>query len=205
MSADMAALGWSDGPIVMSGFVEPFDTWADMRHLLARETWRSEPRALAYFCNVLPDVAPALRDDPAYPAAARAQVRRNAVEFLDRQIQHVWPNARGEGGGFPWRVLVDPDPGAAASGTDDAGRFASQFWTANVNPSDRYVLSVPGSSKFRISPLDATYDNLTIAGDWTECGFNAGCVEAAVMSGRLAAHALSKFPPPDDILGFDHP
>ena len=84
-------------------------------------------------------------------------------------------------------------------------RFASQYWTANVNPSDRYTLSLPGSSAYRISPLDATYDNLTIAGDWTECGFNAGCVEAAVMSGRLAAHAIAQSPALEDIVGFDHP
>jgi uncharacterized protein with NAD-binding domain and iron-sulfur cluster len=74
-----------------------------------------------------------------------------------------------------------------------------------MNPSDRYALSLPGSSAYRISPLDRTYDNLTIAGDWTACGFNAGCVEAAVMSGRLAAHAISKSPRLEDIVGFDHP
>ena len=54
---------------------------------------------------------------------------------------------------------------------------------------------MPGSLAHRISPLDDTFDNLTVAGDWTDCGFNEGCVEAAVMSGRLAAHAISKLPP----------
>jgi hypothetical protein len=47
---------------------------------------------------------------------------------------------------------------------------------------------------------------MTIAGDWTDCGFNEGCVEAAVMSGRLAAHALTGAKPAlDDIIGFNHP
>ena len=87
----------------------------------------------------------------------------------------------------------------------DERRFDSQFWTANVNSSDRYVLAPPGSLQYRISPLDRTYDNLTIAGDWTDCGFNEGCVEAAVMSGRLAAHALSLSPALEDIVGYDHP
>ena len=36
-------------------------------------------------------------------------------------------------------------------------------------------------------------------------GLNVGCVEAAVMSGRLAAHALSQHPPLQEIIGFDHP
>ena len=84
-------------------------------------------------------------------------------------------------------------------------RFDSQYWAANVNPSDRYVLMLPGTLRYRISPLDNTYDNLTIAGDWTDCGYNAGCVEAAVMSGRLAAHAISLWPPLEEITGYDHP
>jgi uncharacterized protein with NAD-binding domain and iron-sulfur cluster len=48
-------------------------------------------------------------------------------------------------------------------------------------------------------------NNLTIAGDWTACGFTEGCVEAAVMSGRLAAHALAKSPSLAAIIGYDHP
>jgi len=169
-----------------------------MRHLIARETWPRAPRALAYFCNVLPD--PATPGE--YPAAQRERVRRNAVRFLNEQLVHLWPRACGAPGTFRWDALVDP------GGTDSArgeARFGSQFWTANVNPSDRYVLSLPGSSAYRISPLDRSYDNLTIAGDWTDCGFNAGCVEAAVMSGRLAAHAVALAPPLADIVGYDHP
>ena len=74
-----------------------------------------------------------------------------------------------------------------------------------MNPTDRYVLALPGTLKYRISPLDNTYDNLTIAGDWTDCGFNEGCVETAIMSGRLAAHAIAQSPPLEDIIGYDHP
>jgi uncharacterized protein with NAD-binding domain and iron-sulfur cluster len=196
---DMAALGWRDPQINLSGFVEPFDTWADMRHLLPREQWPETVRALAYFCSVLPDLDGGGRDDAGYAARARAQVRANAVAFLERDIAHLWPRAAAPGGGFRWELLAGADGGRGAE------RFASQFWTANVNPSDRYVLSLPGSSAYRLSPLDDTYDNLTIAGDWTACGFNAGCVEAAVMSGRLAAHALCRSPALDDIVGYDHP
>ena len=37
---DERALGWP-GPdgVAVSGFVEPFDTWADMSHLLPQERW----------------------------------------------------------------------------------------------------------------------------------------------------------------------
>lgn len=91
------------------------------------------------------------------------------------------------------------------SGEGDESAFDTQYWSANVNPSDRYCLTVPGSVKYRISPLDNNYDNFTVVGDWTDCGFNQGCVEAAVMSGRLGAHAISGLPWLDEIVGYDHP
>ena len=197
---DMAALGRPGAPLNVSGFVEPFDTWADMAHLIPRERWPVPPRALAYFCSVLDDgdVASA-----AQAAAQHERVRENAVRFLERDIGHLWPGAVRPDGGFRWDLLVDPR--GAAPDAETAARFATQFWTASVNPSDRYVLSLPGSTAYRISPLEQSCDNLTVAGDWTACGFNAGCVEAAVMSGRLAAHALAQSPALDEIVGFDHP
>lgn len=207
MHTEMKELGWRDPPIVVSGFAEPFDTWADMGHLIRHESWPRAPRALAYFCSALPDPnEPHDRSQREYPARRRAEVRDSAVRFLNRDIVHLWPDATRAPGEFRWNVLVDADGAAGASSPQDGeSRFTSQFWTANVNPSDRYSLSLPGSSAYRISPLDRTYDNLTIAGDWTDCGLNAGCVEAAVMSGRLAAHAISQAPRLEDIVGFDHP
>jgi len=67
------------------------------------------------------------------------------------------------------------------------------------------VLATKGSIKFRISPLDTGIANLTVAGDWTACGFTEGCVEAAVMSGKLASNAISGLPRLKDIVGYDHP
>jgi uncharacterized protein with NAD-binding domain and iron-sulfur cluster len=198
---DVATLGWPGPPVALSGFVKPFDTWADMTHLLPLERWPESPRALAYFCSVLQDLPDADPADPAYPARAQALVRANAVAHLEREMRHLWPHAVRPDGAFRWELLVaaiEADPASAA-------RFATQYWTANVNPSDRYTLALPGSSAYRISPLDDTYDNLTVCGDWTDCGFNSGCVEAAVMSGRLAAHALSQRPALSEIVGYDHP
>ena len=195
LAADMADLGWREQPVVLSGFVEPFDTWADMSHVLPRESFRKPPRALAYFCSVLPDHG----DHPA------ELVRENAVRFLNRDIAHLWPDARRPTGEFRWELLVDPEDETDGPPRRGEDRFAQQYWRANVHPSDRYTLSLPGTSAYRISPLDRTYDNLTVAGDWTACGFNAGCVEAAVMSGRLAAHAVAGLPRLDHIVGYDHP
>lgn len=203
LSADLQDLGWDIPPVTLTSFVKPFDTWADMGHVVPAENWLSPaPRTSAYFCNVLAD--PSREPDPDdidYPKRRREEVRQNAVRFLCRDIAKLWPRAVKKGA-FRWDLLVDPNTN---SGDGEATRFATQYWTANVNPSDRYVLSLPGSATYRISPLDNTYDNLTIAGDWTDCGLNVGCVEAAVMSGRLAAHAISKWPALEDIPGFDHP
>ena len=123
---------------------------------------------------------------------------------MNNHIQQFWPKAVDSSGKFRWEILIDSEKpnGGDESGATEAS-FDSQFWKANVNASDRYVLSLPGTSKYRISPLDMSYDNLTIAGDWTACSHNAGCVEAAMMSGRLAAHALSGYPALEDIIGFD--
>lgn len=205
---DLKQLGWNDPSVSISAFVPPFETWADMPQLLSEEGWRVRPGAIAYFCGVLPDVGETPKaSDTGYPARRREEVRKAAVEFLERDVHHFWPNALRSTEGFRWELLIDPeesDPGRVPGAADES-RFLSQFWTANVNPSDRYVLSLPGTQRYRISPLDNTYDNMTITGDWTECGHNAGCVEAAVISGRLAAHAISHLPKLEDIVGYDHP
>ncbi|MEP7120794.1 MAG: FAD-dependent oxidoreductase, partial [Byssovorax sp.] len=199
MTADMAELGWLGGPASVSGFVEPFDTWADMTHVLRWEQWELPVKSIAYFCSVLPD--PCSRHAAAGPVLVTArndEVRKNAVGFLDHHIGWLWPDAvqRGE---FRWEVLADKSP------AEGEKRFFSQYWRANVAPTDRYVVSLPGTIQHRISPLDMIADNLTVAGDWTASGLNSGCVESAVMSGLLAAHALSKSPRLEDIIGYDHP
>ncbi|MDX1500800.1 MAG: FAD-dependent oxidoreductase [Thermoanaerobaculia bacterium] len=132
----------------------------------------------------------------------RERVRRNAIRFLNRDVVQIWPRAA-EDGLFRWEVLVAGD-GRAPEAADESA-FDSQFWTANVNPTDRYVLSAPGTVKHRLSPLDNSFGNLTVAGDWTHCGHNMGCVESAVISGRVAAHAISGSPALESIIGYDHP
>jgi uncharacterized protein with NAD-binding domain and iron-sulfur cluster len=203
MDRDMRELGWLGGPTAVSGFVEPFDTWADMSHLGSEESWPETPRSIAYFCSALADrPEPPRADGRSYVEARRDEVRRNATVFLDRHISELWPQAVRAPGQFRWDLLCVP-PGS--DGSDREARLASQYFTANVNPTDRYALSLPGTLRYRLSPLEMIFDNLTVAGDWTDCGFNEGCVEAAVMSGRLAAHAISQNPPLEEIVGFDHP
>jgi uncharacterized protein with NAD-binding domain and iron-sulfur cluster len=205
---DMEQLGWHDPPLALSAFVQPFETWADMSHLIREESWKVSPKAIAYFCSVLKDpVSPREMSANSYPKRRRLEVQNNAIRYLNDDIVHLWPKAVRRRGEFRWDLLMDPKERTNGRGArrKNQVRFESQHWTANVNPSERYVLSLPGTQKYRISPLDNTYDNLTIAGDWTTCGLDAGCVEAAVISGRLAAHAISSSPALEDIVAFDHP
>lgn len=202
LNEDMETLGWKGPAVSMCGFARPFDTWGDMRHLIQEERWPVPPKAVAYFCSALGGLDDHAMTEPGYDLKRRDQVKRDVIAFLNRHIGQLWPGAVTRTGRFRWELLMSPSPDGEVEGEQ---RLNSQFYTANVNPSDRYVLSTPGTQKYRISPLDNTYDNLTIAGDWTACGLDTGCVESATISGRLAAHAISGYPALADIVGYDHP
>jgi uncharacterized protein with NAD-binding domain and iron-sulfur cluster len=174
-----------DAGTVVSGFVEPFDTWADMSQLRDQERV-SAAATVAYFCNVLPDTAPPQRGQAKpWLEQQNALVRDRARRFLTRDIAAMWPGAVDPiTGEFQWERLVAP------AGNGGVDRLDAQYLRANVEPSERYVLSVPGSSAHRIPPDDTGFTNLYAVGDWTACGINAGYVEGAVISGMLAANAI---------------
>jgi uncharacterized protein with NAD-binding domain and iron-sulfur cluster len=178
------ALGWPHPGATMSGYSGPFDTWASMPQLIDAEDWPDDdrPAAIAYFCGVMPTpgqpVADASHDDH-----CRAQVRERAVAFLDRSLAHLLPGAVRDDG-FKWSLLCGGD------GSIGPEAFDSQYWTANVDPADRYVQSLPGTGRYRLRSDESGYDNLFLAGDWTDSGLNAGCIEAAVLSGLQAANAV---------------
>ncbi|MFN7176576.1 MAG: FAD-dependent oxidoreductase, partial [Thermaurantiacus sp.] len=203
LKEDLAALGWSASACIVSAFEKPFDSWCDMAHVVPEEGWSDPPATAVYFCGVLKDPSQPPSDaDSSYPRQRTEEVFAAARDFLSGPARQLWPGAF-DAAGFRWSLLADESgPGTPADGPD---RFRTQYWRANVNPSDRYVQTLPGSLRHRISPLDMRFDNLTIAGDWTDAGFNSGCTESAIMSGRLAAHALSGLPLLEDIPGYDHP
>ncbi|MEM7525109.1 MAG: NAD(P)-binding protein, partial [Pseudomonadota bacterium] len=99
MKEPVEALGWDKPPINISGYVEPFDTWADMRQLIEREDFKDDPKAVAYFCSVLPSADFPSEGDPREAASKR--VRDNAVNFLNRDAGHFWPGAV-QSGTFRW-------------------------------------------------------------------------------------------------------
>ena len=125
------------------------------------------------------------------------------VGFLDDEIGHFLPGAVDRyPQSFRWHLLADSQSGQELRG---AHRLRSQFVRANIVGSERYVQSLPGTDRYRIAPGNTGYTNLAIAGDWTDTGFNAGCVEAATMSGMLAANAVIGSDDTDRIVGHRDP
>jgi uncharacterized protein with NAD-binding domain and iron-sulfur cluster len=195
LKSDLEQLGWHRGSGIMTAIPAPFETWADMTHTLATEkAWRTAAgitnleqdkiRSVAYFCGLLADRGAS----PEAGGQANAKVKEDLKRMLTRGIRPFWPDAFTGGQTAADLLVVAPHV------------------QVNLEGSDRYTLSLPDTIKERISPLDRSVANMTIAGDWTASGLDAGCVEAAVMSGMLAAFAISgEEKILDGIVGYDHP
>ncbi len=209
-------LGWTlmQQPVVSGFDTGPLDTWADMSHLVPCESWQAGsrpgreqyPMNAAYYCGVMADdpLLPMTDCGPRAPypdqGAEDAKVERIVREFLLQRVGAYFPEANPAPGTFRWEWLVD-QRGIGALGPE---RLGAQYFRANVEPTERYVLSVPGSDKYRLPAHDdREFTNMYLSGDWTDCGLNMGCIEAATMSGLLAGSALSGYPKRSDIIGLE--
>jgi uncharacterized protein with NAD-binding domain and iron-sulfur cluster len=195
---DAKGLGAPIPPRIVSAYADNLNTWSDMSFLLAREAWAAPgPLFIAYFCGQFPDAAviPPY-DDHTFPATQIARLRADAVAWLNANALGIWSNSgtpKGaphdpSTGGFDWSMLYD------SSNAEGEARLASQYLRVNIDPSERYVLSSPGTSKYRLRAGESGFRNLFFTGDWVHTSINAGCVEAAVMAGMDAAAALSGDP-----------
>ncbi|MEI2655382.1 MAG: FAD-dependent oxidoreductase [Microthrixaceae bacterium] len=117
------------------------------------------------------------------PVAAHALVAEHAEQFIDERLTVLLPGLADEDGSVRRDEILDT------------------YSRANVDPSDRYVQSLPGTDELRLRPDGSGFDNLYLAGDWTDNGLNAGCIEAAVLSGLQAANAILGHPRHHRILG----
>ncbi|HWP44397.1 MAG TPA: FAD-dependent oxidoreductase [Blastocatellia bacterium] len=191
LKPDASGLGWPYPPALISVYSEPINTWADMSHLLPREGWAQAdaPQNIAYFCGLLEDtdeIAP--YSDSQFPQTQLDRVKGMSVEFLNSMAGSFWPEAVEARGNFKWDLLAGAEDGAGAEALD------SQYLRANINPTERYVLSVPGSAQYRLSSEASGFSNLYLAGDWVRTAINAGCVEAATMAGLQASRAICGYP-----------
>jgi len=187
----LADLGWSGPPVVGGTFAEPLDTWADMSDLLAAEDWTgaSPPQSVMYLCGPL-QAQPDGSGSPGYPESRALQVRNIARTWLQSQTAVVLPKGASVSNpsGLDLKWLHAPiNPGDP---------LIDQYLRANIDPSERYVLSVAGSSPFRLRAGQSGFSNLFLAGDWVWTPLNAGCVEAATMAGLDAARELCGVPIP---------
>jgi uncharacterized protein with NAD-binding domain and iron-sulfur cluster len=186
----------SDAPILTS-YQAPLETWADMSHLLPmeRSSERAGVRGILYACGQLGHGG-----DPVAPRdprdGDRQALERVAHGFLEQDLAHLWPRATDAGSGMRWDALFDPQGRAGSE------RLRAQYLRVNASPSERYVLSVPGSRRHRLAPGDSGFDRLVLAGDWTRNGYDMGCIEAATISGLLAARALGAEANVVDVLPF---
>ncbi len=189
LNEDERALRSSVADATMAGLGHPLDTYADMSQVLPSEDWPvdRQPRAVAYFCS-------AMKTDA--DRSPSEQVRADLADLLEQRIRHIWPGAMADDGSFRWSALVAPD------GQEGPDRLDHQFWQANVDPSDRYVQSLPMSDRYRLAADESGLDGLVLAGDWTHNGLDAGCIEAAVRSAFQAANVVLGRPLDEGVAGF---
>ncbi len=186
----LAELGWIEGPACVEGYPSPLGQWLDATHAIGFERWpgTNRPGALVYFCDVFEDV-PNTDRDPDFPARRLEVARQGMRAWFERNTSAVWPAAAAPGDTrLDWSLLVDP------AGRAGVRRLDGQFCRVNVEPSERFVLSVTGSTKYRMTADGSGVTDLYLTGDWVRNGFNVGCVESTVMSGLQCARAISGSP-----------
>lgn len=222
LQQDSVTLGWDipytgNDTAVSGTFMVPINGMVDFHHLIPMENWPADntPKGLWYFSGVMDEYGdqPPFTDH-GYPQRQHARVRYQCIQFLQATTGFILPKGTPDGWNPPgdpicldFNLLVDTRPGG--TGPDGkAGtirgipRFESQFWRANIDPTERYVTSPPGSTACRIKAWETGFTNLTIAGDWIYTGLNVGSFEGTVMSGKLASHALTGVPALDTIIGY---
>ncbi len=205
--------------MIGASFVDPFNVIGDFSDLLDHEGWKHSalkeaqsrnagPKTLLYLCGPIADRSDPLDHDFAdhqFPETAYEQALAITAQYLATAA--LWlPRAPGDrvsdNLGLDVGALFVNDP--TAVGLD---RLGAQYLKVNIDPSERYVLSLPGSVTKRPKAWECEARNLTLAGDWIYTGINIGSFEGAVTSGRLAAHSLTGYPALPNIGGYDllHP
>ena len=208
-------LGWDitfknpEDTVIGATYLNPLDGQVDFTHLLKWENWPSAatPKSLWYFSGAMADYeVPPPFTDTDYPRRQRDRVKAQCVQYLQAAIGPLLPKATtnavsppGDPVGLDFSLLHNHTEAKAGLGVQ---RFDQQFWRANIDPTERYVTSPPGSTAARLKAWGSGLSNLVLAGDWIYTGLNVGSVEGTVMGGRLASYAVSGYPALKDIVGY---
>jgi uncharacterized protein with NAD-binding domain and iron-sulfur cluster len=195
--------------VIGATYINPLDGQVDFSHLIQWEDWpqNATPKSLWYFSGCMDDYeTPPPLTDHDYPRRQSERVKAQCIQFLQASIGPLLPKATtnavsppGDPMSLDFGLLQGYDEANAGHGIK---RFNQQFWRANIDPTERYVTSPPGSTAARIKAWDTGFNNLAIAGDWIYTGLNVGSVEGTVMGGKLASFAVSGLPALADIVGY---
>jgi len=190
---DVEELGW---PAYKEGELPPewlgystqqVDNWASVSYLAKLEDWPVDatPKNISYFCGVFTPTMPAPpAPNPAYPVAQKISVEGLTKTMMTERFYPFMNNVNPKLGVFEWDWLSD------TIGTSGEARFNSQYWRSNIDPSERYVQAITGTSQYRLKTDQSGFNNLLLTGDWILNGFNMGCVESATLSGMQTANAI---------------
>jgi uncharacterized protein with NAD-binding domain and iron-sulfur cluster len=194
LKPDLRGLGWELPSALVSACAHPLETWIDMSQTLCREDWTGSecPGNVTYLCGIWRDRPDeASRTSDAAIAAAEHERAWGAVrEWLETNSGTFWPRAVTEAKPHElnWDLLVAP------TGVAGADRLRHQFCKVNIEPTDRYVLSVAGTTQYRLAVKQSGCRNLYLVGDWVRNGVNFGCIESAVVSALQVCRALTGRP-----------
>lgn len=204
---DLQALGWPGPQPLLSLFVEPYNTWADMSQVLEFEAWSGgvEAKDVSYFTGAQrgPTDPPLPDEDPDFERRMTAAAEADLLKFL--KCEDTGPHGEGIGGvttlmpnamdarnppSLDYSLLVDPRDRRGEA------RVAWQFWKSNCGPSERCTISLPGTNAYRMRADATGYDNLFVTGDWIDNDLHIAFMEASFQSGILTARAVSgeRFP-----------
>jgi uncharacterized protein with NAD-binding domain and iron-sulfur cluster len=165
-------------------------SWTDMGLVMPFEGWQPDevPGQLSYYCGTWPLEGPLPPfSDHGFPERERARLMDCTRRWLGENMGYFWPKAVKPVKVFDFSLLVDPTDPQNESGRSDEQRFQSQWFVANIEPTNQYTLAWPDTDRFRLRADQSGYRNLFLCGDWTNFGLNIGHMEGAVTSGLLAA------------------
>ncbi|MEO0562424.1 MAG: NAD(P)-binding protein [Chloroflexota bacterium] len=152
LNESLEELGWNEGPVLSNSGVDPVNLRANSNQILRDESWKPElnVQTRTYYGGLMPD-DPNQPQPPApgYHATQNEIIHDLAIKFLNDGSEIYWPKAV-ENGEFRWSLLVD-EHNPTATGP---ARFDSQFWRANINPTNRYIQALQGTGVYRLTSGD---------------------------------------------------
>jgi uncharacterized protein with NAD-binding domain and iron-sulfur cluster len=200
LGLDKKAYGFAEDEYVNAEtYANPLSSFMDSSPCLPFEQWdASERPATSILLNgpmqdaaVIPPF-----DQHDFPHTQRQRVEATAQQWLTDYWAFYWPRSASveDPTGLDFNLLVDtgtdirqePPEGEPES----LRKFRSQYFRANVSPSERFTLSLPYSRQVRLKTDASGWKNLFLAGDWIDNGVYYGNIESTVVSGVMCAQSI---------------